>query len=175
MKASLREVARQLEERGLLKRASNDHAERIIGRVGDLLGQEPPSDLADFYREWIESVGEFSAIAPIWNDRIGWRCDAAITELLHVQAVPIFADGNGNLFGLDLAAAEASPAVYFFDHERGFEKPEYAAGSSLGAFLLLLGEDDRAWREKWPSRWELSIDPDIDKCPRAPPIWNARG
>ncbi len=175
MKASVNEAARELEERGLLKRVSHDEAERTIQHVEVLLGQEIPSRLAALYRERIERVGEFPAIAPIWNERVGWRGDAVVTELLHVQAVPIFADGSGNLFGLDLASGEASPAIYFFDHERGFEKPEYAAGSSLGAFLLLLGEYDRAWREKWPSRWELAIDPDIDNCPRAPAIWNVRG
>jgi hypothetical protein len=65
------------------------------------------------------------------------------------------------------------PAVYFFDHEREFRTPQWAAGSSLGAFLLLLADGDRAHREGWPPKWELAIDPAPDKCPRAPAIWNA--
>jgi hypothetical protein len=59
------------------------------------------------------------------------------------------------------------------DHERSYEKPEWAAGSSLGAFLLLLADSDRSYAEHWQPRWELTIDPDIEKCPRAPSIWNA--
>jgi len=65
------------------------------------------------------------------------------------------------------------PAVYFFDHEDSYERPHWAAGSSLGAFLLLLADGDRAHAEAWPQKWELSIDPDIEKCPRAPAIWAA--
>ena len=168
LRAFVPDAARRLEERGLLKRGSADHPDLMIEHVEIVLGHNLPSELGEFYREQIDRVGEFPAIAPTWNDRSGWRGEAAITELLHAQAVPIFADGSGNLFGLDLISGDAAPAVYFFDHERGFEKPEYAVGSSLGAFLLLLGEYDRAWREKWPSRWELTIDPDIDNCPRAP-------
>ncbi len=96
-----------------------------------------------------------------------------VTELAHANAVPLFNDGCGNLFGLDLLFENTAPAVYFFDHEVGFEKPEYAAGSALGPFLLLLAQHDQAIREGRASGWELAVDPDIDKCPRAPPIWLA--
>jgi hypothetical protein len=65
------------------------------------------------------------------------------------------------------------PAVYFFDKEDSFEKPAWAAGSSLGVFLLLLADHDRSYDENWPQRWELKVDPDIERCPRAPAIWNA--
>jgi len=27
-------------------------------------------------------------------------------------------------------------------------------------------------RENWPAKWELTIDPDLERCPRAPAIWN---
>jgi hypothetical protein len=94
-----------------------------------------------------------------------------VTELLHADAVPLFRDGCGNFYGLDLTAEVKAPAVYFFNHERGFEQPEGAAGSSLGAFLLLLADHDRAYEEQWPFRWELKIDPDINNCPRAPAMW----
>lgn len=60
---------------------------------------------------------------------------------------------------------------YLFDHERGFA-PEPAAGSSLGVFLLLLADHDRAYDEKWPACWQLKVDPYIERCPRAPAIWN---
>jgi hypothetical protein len=97
----------------------------------------------------------------------------AIDWLLPAGAVPIFSDGCGSLYGVDVSSVTDHPAVYFFDHEDGWEKPAYAAGSSIGTFLLLLAEHDIALDEKRPSGWELAIDPDLDKCPRAPPIWRA--
>ncbi len=109
------------------------------------------------------------------HERMGWRTrNSSISDLLPAQAIPIFGDGNGNLFGVDFSSGEASPAVYFFDHEEGFETPRYAAGSSISMFLLLLGEDEAAWREQRPSGWELRIDPDIDRCTRVPPIWRVK-
>lgn len=174
MSLSVRDACSNLEARGLLQRRKRDDSSRIIPYVQSLLGGRNPPDLATFYRESIYSVGEFLAVSPVWNDHVGWRTpDSLVTELLHAQAVPIMGDGCGNLFGLDLASGERAPAVYFFDHEYEFDRPLYAAGSSLGAFLLLMGDHDRAFDEGWPERWELSIDPDIDKCPRAPPIWLA--
>jgi hypothetical protein len=167
-------AARELENKGLLRRHRADNSERIIVRVSQQLGRKLPGDLEALYRERISRVGEFDAIAPIWNDKMGWRHLAVeATHLLSSRAVPVFSDGCGSLYGLDLSAGTAVPAVYFFDHEDGFATPRWAAGSSLGAFLLLLGASDRAGREGWPSKWELSIDPDLDTCPRAPAIWSA--
>jgi hypothetical protein len=174
MTVSVQQAVRQLEERGMLRRERNDYSDKIIQHVRDLLGRELPPELVEFYRERIAEIGEFTAMTPLWNDWVGWRSpDSLITQLLHVDAVPLFDDGCGNLFGLDLTPAVGRPAVYFFDHELGFEKPEWAAGSSLAVFLLLLADSDRAYKEKWPERWELEIDPDITKCPRAPAIWDA--
>jgi hypothetical protein len=96
-----------------------------------------------------------------------------LDELLLVGAIPLFADGCGNLWGADILAKSDSPAVYFFDHEQEFEQPDYAAGSSIGTFMLLLAEHDQALHEKRPRAWELKIDDDLDRCPRAPPIWLA--
>lgn len=174
MKISIQAAARQLEERGMLQRERNDYSDKIIQHVRDLLGRELPPELVELYQERIAEIGEFTAMTPLWSERVGWRSpDSLITQLLHADAVPLFDDGCGNLFGLDLTPGLGSPAVYFFDHELGFEKPEWAAGSSLAVFLLLLADSDRAYAEKWPDRWELEIDPDIDKCPRAPAIWDA--
>ena len=174
MRVPVCEAVRRLEERGVLRRDRADHSSRIIERVRELLGRDLPDDLSDFYRKHIESVGEFSTVGPIWNDRVGWRPVAVeVTCLLHAEAVPIFFDGSGSLYGLDLSSGPDTPAVYFFDHEDDFPRPLWAAGSSLGAFLLLLADQDRAYREKWPEDWWLSVDPDIDKCPRAPAIWLA--
>jgi hypothetical protein len=174
LKISVKDAAQSLEERGLLVREKVDQAELVIDRVRELLGQALPQDLIDLYRERIASVGEFAAIGPSWNDWVGWSRDAVpVTALQHAQAVPIFFDGCGNIFGLDLTPGTETPAVYFFDHEREFDRPRYAAGSSVGAFLLLLGEEDLAFREKRPPGWQLTIDPDLDKCPRAPPVWRA--
>jgi hypothetical protein len=167
-------AAREVEQKGLLRRHRANNSERIICHVTQQLGRKLPPDLEALYRECISRVGEFDAIAPIWNDRVGWRPVAVeATRLLSSQAVPIFSDGCGSLYGLDLSAGDNVPAVYFFDHEDEFATPRWAAGSSLGAFLLLLAESDRAGREAWPSKWELAIDPDLERCPRAPAIWNA--
>jgi hypothetical protein len=166
-------AARELEQKGLLRRRRADDSERIIGHVTQQLGRKLPADLEALYRERISGVGEFEAIAPVWNDRVGWRPVAVeATHLLLSQAVAIFSDGCGSLYGLDLSAGDHVPAVYFYDHEDGFSTPRWAAGSSMGAFLLLLAESDRAGREGWPAKWELAIDPDLERCPRAPAIWN---
>jgi hypothetical protein len=172
MTVSVGEAAKLLEERGMLKRRRDDHVARVPAHMASVLGRDIPADLRDFYLERIYSVGDFLAIAPAWNDWVGWR-PAGDTELLPAQAVPIFSDGCGSLYGLDLSTTDDSPPVYFFDHEDCFETPQWAAGSTLGRFLLLLGEHDQAYREGRPDGWQLSIDPDIDKCPRAPAIWEA--
>ncbi|HEY9723792.1 MAG TPA: SMI1/KNR4 family protein [Oscillatoriaceae cyanobacterium] len=168
----MHEAARQLEARGVLTRSHGEGADKVVEHVRDVLGCELPADLVDFYRERIAGVGEFGACVPAWNDRGGWRgSDRFLTELLHAGAVPLFRDGCGNFYGLDLTPDVSVPAVYFFNHERGFEQPEGAVGSSLGVFLLLLADHDRAYVEQWPFRWELKIDPDLNDCPRAPAMW----
>jgi len=58
VKMPVSEAARQLEERGLLKRERQDHSERVIEHVGNLLGRELPPDLASFYRERIARLGD---------------------------------------------------------------------------------------------------------------------
>ena len=174
MRIPVSEAARRLEARGLFKRHRNDHSVRIIEHVRNLLGRELPADLVDFYRERIASIGEFTAQTPTWNERVGWRSrDTLVTNLLQANAVPLFDDGCGSFYGLDLTSGVDIPAVYFFDHEDGYERPHWAAGSSLGAFLLVLADADRAYAEGWPDRWELKIDPDIERCPRAPALWFA--
>lgn len=173
MSVSVVDACIKLDSRGLLDRRKRNDFERIVPYVQGLLGGRISRDLVDFYREGIYAVGEFLAVVPVWNDRVGWRTpDSLVTELLHVQAVPVMGDGCGNLFGLDLAS-KGREAVYFFDHEDGFARPEWAAGSSLGKFLLLMADYDRAYEEGWPADWWLSIDPNIDKCPRARPLWLA--
>ncbi|MFZ5721690.1 MAG: SMI1/KNR4 family protein [Pseudomonadota bacterium] len=174
MTITVREAAAALEELGTLRRTREDHSAKIVDRVRELLGRELPPDLEEFYRERIARIGDFDAVFPHWNAQVGWRPMATeVTELAQVSAVPLFNDGCGNLFGLDLLSGNSVPAVYFFDHEVGFEKPEYAAGSALGPFLLLLAQHDQAIQEGRAPGWELTVDPDIDKCPRAPPIWLA--
>ena len=174
MKVAVSEAVRSREGRGLIKRQKTDQSDLVIDRVCELLGRPLPQDLIDLYREHIAAIGEFADIAPSWNDWVGWSKDTvSVTDLLHVDAIPVFDDGCGNLFGLDLSSGDETPAVYFFDHEMEFDRPRYAAGSSLGAFLLLLGEEDQAYRENRPVGWQLAIDPDLDKCPRAPPIWRS--
>ena len=73
MRIPVREATRQLEKRGLLKRERHDHADRIVEHVRSLLGRELPTDLIDFYRERIASVGEFPSTMPHWNERVGCR------------------------------------------------------------------------------------------------------
>jgi hypothetical protein len=171
---SVAEACRQLDARGVLKRLQENHSARIVEHVRELIGGWIPPDLEAFYQERVGRIGEFSAIAPVWNDRVGWRTeDRLITQLLHVEAVPVMSDGCGDLFGLDLSDRNTRPAVYFFDHEDGFARPRWAAGSSLGRFLLLMANHDRAYDEQWPADWWLSIDPDIVRCRRASALWLA--
>ncbi len=168
-------VAEQLEARGALIRGRVDQSAKVIERVQQELGQTLPKDLEDFYRERIARVGDFLALMPIWNDRVGWRPQmVATTALFHARAAPIFSDGCGSLYGVDLDAGDNPPAVYFFDHVDEFRAPRWAAGSTLAAFLLLLADGDRAHRDDWPPKWELAVDPDLEYCPRAPAIWNVR-
>jgi hypothetical protein len=174
MTISVAQAARTLEPRGVLVRRAKDHPDRIIAYAREQLGPDLPDDLVAFYREAIERVGDFRAICPTWNQWVGYRSgDIELTALTHVHAVPLFWDGCGNVFGLDLTPREGTPAVYFFEKDNGFARPEWAAGSCLGSFLLLLADHDRAGAENWPPGWELRIDPDIDRCPRARAIWNA--
>ena len=155
-------------------RYKGDQSERIVTRIREIVGRDLPLDLNDFYRERISQVGGYKSIVPIWNSYVGWRLpDHVFTQLIEHQAIPIFSDDFGNMFGLDISGLRSTPSVYFFDHEQGERGPIYAAGSSLGAFMLLLADQDRAFEEDWPPRWELSVDPDLENCPRAPPIWLA--
>lgn len=171
---SVAEAAQQLEARGVLERVRRDHSDSIIARAEALLQRPLPKDLIDFYRESIAGLGEFQAMTPAWNEYVGWHgSDEILTELMHADAVPVFDDGCGNLYGLDVTRGVTAPAVYFFDHERGFDRPLYACGSSLARFMLLLADSDRALDERWPEKWQLKIDPDLEKCPRAPAIWDA--
>ena len=174
MTVSVTDAARMLETRGQLQRERFDHSALIIAHVAELARRPLPADFADFYRQCIREVGGFRATPPRWNSNVGWlKRNCVINWLLPASAAPIFSDGCGNLFGVDVSRATDHPAVYFFDHEKGWESPAYAAGSSIGAFLLLLAEHDAAIEENRPQGWELAIDPDLDKCPRAPPIWRA--
>lgn len=173
MNITISEACRLLEARGALRRLPRDPTDGIVDQVRELLGGQMPADLEALYRERVKSVGDFAAILPTWNTRPEWRQEGALRSLLHAQAVPIFSDGNGSLYGLDLSSERQRPAVYFFDHEDLFERPRWAAGSSIGRFLLLLAQHDQAISENRSAGWELSIDPDLDKCPRAPPIWLA--
>jgi hypothetical protein len=174
MRIPVAEAAKILEERGSLQRRRKDQSDRIIEFVRGMVGRELPQDLIDFYRERIDGIGQFTAQVPGWNPYTGYGdSELVIAPLLPVDAVPLFDDGCGSLYGLDLTPGVEAPAVYFFDHEDGYERPRWTAGSSLGAFLLLLPDTDRSCQEDWPEKWELRIDPDIDKCPRARAIWAA--
>jgi hypothetical protein len=174
MAITVADAARLLEERGSLRRARKDQSDWVIDFVSRLIGRPIPADLAEFYRERIERIGDFGTTIPVWNDRVGRVTeDAFIETLLPARAIPIFDDGCGSFFGVDISRATDHPAVYFFDHESEFKYPAYAAGSSIATFLLLLAEHDTALHEKRPQAWELNIDPDLARCPRAPPIWLA--
>lgn len=172
MRISVAEAARVLEERGVLKRLRNDQSERVIPFVREVLGRDLPADLEDFYRAHIATIDGNPVLVPVWSEWGGWRdWGETIKRLLDANAVPLVLEGCGNLFGLDLSPGESNPAVYLFDHETHFDRPEYAAGSSLGAFLLLLADEDRAYDEGWPGGWQLTIDPDLNLCPRARAVW----
>jgi hypothetical protein len=163
-----------LEGRGALGRRRKDQADWVVEHVGGMIGRPIPADLADFYRENIDWIGAFQTTIPVWNDYVRRVTDdGCIDWLLPGQAIPIFSDGCGNFFGVDISRVSDHPAVYFFDKQDDWEKPGYAAGSSIAAFLLLLAEHDIAIEERRPAKWELAIDPDLGMCSRAPPIWLA--
>jgi len=166
------EAASQLEKKGLLVRAKYDQSEKIISHLNDLMGQNVPDDLADFYRARIQKVNFFRALVPSWNPYVGWTMPQDEIELLKPHdAMPLFYDGCGSIYGLDLTPGLSTPSVYLFDHESADGGPTHAAGSSLARFLLLLAIQERAFEEGWPVRWELQIDPDLGSCSRAPPHW----
>lgn len=173
MDTTISQACRLLEAKGALRRLPKDQSEGTVQQVRELLSGRMPADLETLYRERVEKVGDFPALLPKWSERPEWRREGALRTLLPAQAVPIFSDGSGSLFGLDLSSGDQTPAVYFFDHEDLFARPRWAAGSSIGRFLLLLAQHDQAIAEGRSAGWELSIDPDLDKCPRAPPIWLA--
>jgi hypothetical protein len=163
-----------LAARGAIETDPHIQSMMLVKYVERLLGRPAPKDLCGFYTKQISRVGDYDAVVPHWKPYTGWLSRGGhMDALLAVGAIPIFADGCGNLWGADILANNDHSAVYFFDHERGFAQPEYAAGSSIGAFLLLLSEHDQALDEKRPRAWELKIDDDLDRCPRAPPIWLA--
>jgi hypothetical protein len=174
MIASVPQAAHILERRGTLSRRRKNQSEWVIEFVGRLIGKAIPADLAEFYRENIDRVGDFGTTIPVWNDYVSRVTDdGSIDWLLPANAIPLFWDGCGNLWGVDVSTSTDHPSVYFFDKADAWEKPAYAAGSTIGTFLLLLAEHDIAIDEKRPQGWELEIDPDLAKCPRAPPIWLA--
>ncbi|WP_375268927.1 SMI1/KNR4 family protein [Phenylobacterium sp.] len=152
------------------------HADPVgaFAHVGELLGRTPPPALLEFYRAGIVRIEDFRAFVPRWNAYRGWRPeDDFMASLLCADAVPLFSDGCGSVYGLDVTPGLEEPAVYFFDHATSPPAPDWAAGSSLARFLPLLAQADRALDERWPARWELAIDPDLERCPRAPAIWDA--
>jgi hypothetical protein len=159
---------------GVVEQNQHIQPEMLIKYVERLIGRPTPEDLCDFYRKQISRVADFTSVIPIWNSYTGWVSKGwDLDMLLPAKAIPLFGDGCGSVFGVDVSTEHEHPAVYFFDHENQYEKANYAAGSSIGAFLLLLAEHDQAIDERRPPGWQLTIDPDIDKCPRAPPIWLA--
>ena len=172
MRIRVADAVSKLVEQGALVRRRSNQSDRVIPHIADLIGQPLHEDLQDLYREHIHSVGDYNFDLPYWNDwpGIGWhKSDYWVKNLLHVQAVPIAGDDSGNYYGVDLSGDDY-PAVYIFDHERNYEI-EACVGSSIGAFLLILAKEDQAHDESWPEGWQLKIDPDIEKCPRAPPPW----
>jgi hypothetical protein len=173
MDVSVQEACRTLEAQGALRRRLKGSPDGLVAYVRELLGDQMPADLEALYREGVEAIGDFRAVIPNWNERPERRREGLLRALLPAQAVPIFSDGAGSLYGLALTSGVASSAVYFFVHEDLFERPRWAAGSSLGHFLLLLGQHDQAIDEGRAPGWEKSIDPNIDRCAWAPPIWLA--
>jgi hypothetical protein len=180
---SVDDAVRQLEAGGLLKNARRSYKpgrsfdpDRLIANVRELIGQDLPRDLQDFYHAGVWRIGGFSAMTATFSDWVDWRSEANeyFTKYLDIGAIEVFSDECGNSFVLDLASGDETPAVYFIDHEDDPPVLGCAAGSSLGACMLLIGEHERAFfaKEELPDRWALAIDPGIEKCPGAPVLWN---
>jgi hypothetical protein len=168
---SVSEAAHQLEKRGLLTRRRRKFEIQVIDFVSEQLGRPVPPELAEFYAENIDYICDAGAICPTWNPWVGF--EPVYPDLWNAlpDAVPLFTDGNGSLFGLDLLDAGPRRGVYFFDHIDSFKFPAWPAGSSLATFLLFLGDRDRALQEGWPDDWMEKIDPEIKNCPRVEPRW----
>lgn len=181
---SIAEAVLRLEPGGLLKcaprslkRGHSFDPDRLIANVRELIGQDLPRDLQDFYHAGIWQIGSYGAVTATFSDWVDWRGGADyFTKYLELGAIEVFSDECGNPYVLDLTSGDQTPAVYFIDHEIDPPVLGFAAGSSLGACMLLIGEDERAFfaKEERPDRWELAIDPDIEKCPRAPALWNLK-
>ncbi len=184
MNISIAEAVRRLEPGGLLicaprtpKRGHSFDPNRLISNVRALIGQDLPRDLQDFYHAGIWRIGSYSGATASFSDWVDWSSEREeyFTRYLDLGVIEVFSDEYGNAYVLDLTAGDSTPAVYFIDHEHDPPVLGFAAGSSLGVCMQLLGEEERAFlaKEDLPDRWQLDIDPDIDKCPRARAIWNA--
>ncbi|WP_141653169.1 SMI1/KNR4 family protein [Phenylobacterium immobile] len=144
---------------------------RVIDYMAEIIGQPIPDELAEFYSENIESICQFSSYVPVWNEWIGFRSSEREFWQSIPQAVPLFSDGCGSIFGLDLQYPGPRHGVYFFDHIDRFKFPSQPVGSSLATSLLILGDWDRALQEGWPDDWMEKIDPEIKNCLRVEPKW----
>lgn len=113
MVVSFAEAVRALEARGQLTRHKyGGDATRLKLMLTEVFGPQHPGELAEFYGQAIASLGEFHAVSPGWSDRCGWGESAEIlSDLMDVGAAPLFNDGCGNIYGLDLTADDATPAV----------------------------------------------------------------
>ena len=133
MSISVSEAARRVEPSGLLKRSRRPTSpDRIIAHVRELIGQELPRDLEDFYRDGIIRIGGYSALTNSWNDWVGWDTEPEyFTKYLDIGAIEVFSDECGNPYVLDLTAGDQTPAVYFIDHEDDPPVLAFAAASSL--------------------------------------------
>lgn len=172
--SDIADAVRRLEALGMVRRRRWALGPDLESYAASVIGRPIPQDLADLYRENLDYVGHFNAVAPIWSDYFGtWNSDS-IDELLHVNAVPIFSDGSGNYFAVDLQSPGDSPPVYHFERAWNFRSPGFAVGSSIAKFLLLAAGADGTGNgfDAEDRDWVLSIDPDIEKCPRAPALWN---
>lgn len=173
--SELSKVARRLSQKGQIEFVTDPRARAgLAAFVSSRFRRPLPDELLAFYGLGIVRVADFNAVIPKRTARDGWQ-DAhdALGSLEPLDAVPLFSDGAGSYFAADITRPAPNAAVYFFDHIERDKGPHWAAGSSVARFLLLLASHDEAIEKQWSDGWELSIDPDLDKCERAPPIWLA--
>jgi cell wall assembly regulator SMI1 len=79
---------------------------------------------------------------PTWKEK-GW--------------LPIAGDGVGNYYVIDTKISRAGTnPVYFLDHERDLDHPQYIVASDLWKFLLFLFKREIEWKKTRTATWPFN-------------------
>ena len=95
--------------------------------------------------------------------------------------IPVAGDGTGKYYVLDSRTeVKQGHPVFFLDHERGLNEPEYVVASNIWQFLRFLLQEEldrqRGGRSSWPFHADsvLTLDPVLASCTEVAPLpWSA--